>query len=136
VRGITGTLVTLCIVGYVAAVMETPQVWSNATTKPVNLSDGWRRTATGWEWNDDWVAPPQSQTDPPAVWRLHPATLAAGQILFSLLALIWADRTRFGRTQHAAAKPQPASVACRPSPSAAMATPRSTDLSLAKSLCP
>jgi hypothetical protein len=104
VRGITGTIALVLLVGYLAATVELPNAWSHGgPEKRVDLSDGWRRTTGGWEWREAWVRPPRTLDPPPAAWRLHPAILAAAQLLVSLLALVWTDRTWFpgaGYAQH------------------------------------
>ena len=73
-RGISGTLVILFITGYVASTVELPRAWSNAASAKVEVADGWRRTATGWEWDEVWLRPQASFEQPPLAWRIHPFT--------------------------------------------------------------
>jgi len=94
VRGITGTLVVLLAIGYIASSVK----WStppHADEEPQRLQDGWRRTAQGWEQRASWVAREPIKHVPCVV---HPWTVAALQVLFSLLALLLArpagDRKR------------------------------------------
>jgi hypothetical protein len=83
-RGITGTLVVLLAVGYFASTVE----WSasRAAGAPTSLTtDGWRRTAQGWEHQSQWATPlPTAQQ--PIAWHMRPWTLAALQVIVSLLA--------------------------------------------------
>ena len=102
-RGITGTLVVLLAVGYFASSAE----WSasrSTGTGTVLMPDGWRRTAQGWEQVADWrmpVSPPRE----PFACRIRPWTIAALQLLVSLLALLLtcpADRKMQGvKPRHA-----------------------------------
>ena len=101
VRGITGTLVILFCAGYLASTVELPRAWSNASGAQAHAMDGWRRTATGWEWQRVWKRPQPSLDPPPVAWRIHPFTLASMQVLISLFALVWADRTVLAKQQPA-----------------------------------
>jgi hypothetical protein len=86
VRGITGTLVVLLAVGYFASSVE----WSASQcteTGTVLMPDGWRRTAQGWEQLSDWMMPVSPPREPFAC-RIRPWTIAALQLLVSLLALL------------------------------------------------
>jgi hypothetical protein len=74
--------------GYLASTVELPRAWSSAAAETTDVADGWRRTAEGWQWRQAWVRPPESGTVAPLAWRLHPATLAALQLLLCLLALV------------------------------------------------
>ncbi len=92
-RGITGTLVILFIAGYLATTVELPKAWSQAADSlPSQVSDGWRRTASGWEWRQGWRDGGSPDHTTPAAWNLHPAVLAAGQVLVCLFALVWMDQ--------------------------------------------
>ena len=91
-RGISGTLVILFMAGYVASTVELPRAWSNATSAQVDVADGWRRTAAGWEWDQVWLRPETSFEQPPLAWHIHPFTVAALQVLVSLFALVWTDQ--------------------------------------------
>lgn len=85
-RGITGTLVVLLAIGYIASNVK----WStapHANAEPERLQDGWRRTAQGWEQRASWVAREPAERVPCAV---RPWTVAALQVLLSLLALLLA----------------------------------------------
>ncbi len=90
-RGISGTLVILFIAGYLASTVELPRAWSNAASADVEMTDGWRRTATGWEWDEAWQRPRTAFAQPPMAWRIHPFVIAALQVLVSLFALVWAE---------------------------------------------
>lgn len=92
-RGISGTLVILFITGYVASTVELPRAWSNAASAKVEVADGWRRTAAGWEWDQVWLRPEASFERSPLAWHIHPFTVAALQVLVSLFALVWKDQT-------------------------------------------
>lgn len=107
VRGITGTLLVLLAVGYFASSAE----WSTshgAGAGTVRLEDGWRRTAQGWEQRSDWMAPASMQPEPFTRY-IHPWTIAALQVLVSLLALQVAcpagRKTQRVRPRHADATP-------------------------------
>ena len=90
-RGITGTLVLLITVGYLASTVELPRAWSDLSPTQAKMADGWRRTTAGWEWHDGWERPIAALTQQPAAWRIHPFTIAALQVLTSLFALLCAD---------------------------------------------
>lgn len=92
-RGISGTLVILFIVGYLASTVELPQAWSNASSTEIQMTDGWRRTANGWEWDEVWKRPRTAFEQPPIAWRIHPFVIAALQVLISLFALVSAEPT-------------------------------------------
>ena len=95
-RAIAATLIALLAVGYLASAVEFPHAkllvaGSGGDGAVEDLSDGWRRTATGWQWREAWQRSDSKMVEPPAVWNVHPATLAAWQLLMSLFALVWAE---------------------------------------------
>lgn len=87
-RGITGTLALLLVVGYAASTVELPRAWSDASPAVQKPADGWRRTANGWERQRSWRQSSETAFEPPAAWRIHPFTVAALQLLISLFALV------------------------------------------------
>lgn len=101
VRGITGTLVILLVAGYLASTVELPRAWSSASTANAQAMDGWRRTANGWEWQRVWKRPQPRLDPPPVAWRIHPFSIAALQVLVSLFALVWADKSHTATPRHA-----------------------------------
>ncbi len=93
VRGITGTVIILFIVGYGASTIELPRAWSKASSAQQRMDDGWRRTTHGWERCGTWKLPPAVHDSAPIAWRIHPLAIAAFQVLISLAALAAAERT-------------------------------------------
>ncbi len=94
-RGITGTLMILFVAGYGASTAELPRAWSKAVSPQVQVSDGWRRTADGWQRREVWERPVTAYQPAPLAWSIHPLTVAALQVLVSLFALVAAEqRTR------------------------------------------
>jgi hypothetical protein len=91
VRGITGTLAILFIAGYFATTLELPKAWSQSSPSETRVTDGWRRTASGWQWHEAWKHPRAALDPPPVAWRIHPLLVASLQVLVSLFALVWAD---------------------------------------------
>jgi hypothetical protein len=95
VRGITGTLAVLLAAGYFLSQAGLSAVSSSAEVSPVQ-EDGWRRTAQGWEQVSGWQSLARERSRP-SPFFMHPATIAALQLLASLLVLRLdrsADRTQ------------------------------------------
>ena len=85
-RTIIATLLILSLAGWLATRMPagTPPFAGHGATR---LDDGWRRTAQGWERRTQWAL--SNRTDQStASFKLHPALLAAFQILVSLFAWV------------------------------------------------
>ncbi len=91
-RGITGTVVLLLTVGYLASTIDLPLTWSDTSEVQVRLADGWRRTADGWEWHEVWNRSRTTEAVEPKAWRIHPVNIAMLQILISIFALCLAER--------------------------------------------
>ena len=77
-RLIVGISLLLVGVGSLSCRME----GTLESARPRSLAPAWVRTADGWERPNAWLA------TAPDVPRLHPAIVAAGQGLASLLALV------------------------------------------------
>lgn len=92
-RAITGTLIILVVTGYLLSTVELPRAWSNGAAAKSAVTDGWRRTATGWEWDQAWQPPRPTRYVPYVGRRIHPGVIAALQLLVSLFALVATDRT-------------------------------------------
>lgn len=86
-RGVAGTLVALCVIGYLASTVGQPHLPQSTAS-----GDSWRRTAQGWEDIRQWRQ--QDATSAAAMARaarnVHPLTIAALQVLVSLFALLLA----------------------------------------------
>lgn len=76
-RSLLGIVLLLAGVGLVSCRIDSRATRADAPS----AADDWVRTADGWERSSNWTP---SLAAPPAV---HPLVIAAGQLLFSLLAL-------------------------------------------------